>query len=154
MGKSIVIKGADFAVNAIRTVTLSPIHEEITDLFIWTNNISVQINGDEGSTTFYKSSGFVDVSRYAKIVVAQPMYRVGPITNGYPAICFYDQNKTVISGKHYRVSDISGQPSTEMYEYILPEGTKYIRTNYFLESYEEQWPEGHFLPFRCIGYIE
>lgn len=157
MGKSLVIKGSNFASTSIKKVTLSPIpvfvEEEITGSFVWTNGKGVQMTGLEAPSSYYRVCAFVDVSRYYKIRIAQPMYRVGPIKPDYPAIVFYDQNGTVITGIQYHMSDIEGYPSTEMWEYILPEGTKYIRSNYFMESYEEQWPDGHFIPFKCIGYV-
>lgn len=153
MGKTLVVKGADFSGVAIAQVNLTPIPipEDITNLFTWVEDKCVVRNGKVSPTLYYKVCGYVDVSEYTKIRLVQPMYRVGPVTNSFPSICFYDANNVCVQGELYNLSDIDGQPSTEIVEHSVPAGAKYVRTNYWLDSYKEQYPNGHYIDFVCYG---
>lgn len=155
MGKALVIKGADFSENAFATVELSPviptIREDLTSLFTWEDGKVNQGDGVVVVSTFYKVSNMVDISGLLEIKIAQPMYRTGPIVATYPTLSFFDANEEFLSSVFYNISDISGSPSMEIATHQIPQGAKYLRTNLFLDSYMETWPDGHYIDFSCIG---
>lgn len=156
MGKSLVIRGADFSSVSVDNVELSPetthVWEEITGTITFTNNKSViYSNGSEGTSTFAKCTNYIDVSRYSKIKSVQPKYRVGPIADNFMALCFYNSSKQFVSAIYYSLTDVEGVPGTEIVEHDVPDQVQYVRTNYWLDSYMKQYPTGEYLPFQFWG---
>lgn len=87
---------------------------------------------------------------YLDIVVC--LYRVGPQDDNwgpYTSIAFYDGNNTLLEVHHFEASS-NGVPGNYVQRYKIPDGTKYVLSAVFTDTYKQQYPAGTFLPFSAF----
>lgn len=127
MGKTLIIKGADFSENGM------PYRVNITESFLFTDNSMVIAEektsgfGKTKTSSVSASSNFVDVSGYQTLSVNVINYNN---MSGFGGICFYtDSNEdTVISGSGIINYDPSAVNNTMKIQNIaVPINAKYIR---------------------------
>lgn len=127
MGKTLIIKGADFSENGM------PSRVNITESFLFTDNsmvIAYEEDSNFGGTkvsSVSASSNFVDVSGYKTLSVNVINYNNN---SGIGGICFYtDSNEnSVISGSGIINYDPSAVNNTmKMQNIDVPINAKYIR---------------------------
>lgn len=131
MGKTLIIKGADFSENRIEEKV--HVNVNITELFLFTdNNLIVSVGSDPlfgklSASSVSAASNFVDVSKYKTLSVNVVNYNKN---SGKGGICFYtDSNENaVISGSGIVNYDPSADNNTMKVQNIaVPINAKYVR---------------------------
>lgn len=136
MGKTLIIKGADFSRNALKS------YENITSLFQFTDGKGVDSsNGVDNGKLFTSSvssaSNFVNIEGYTTIKAVVVYYNK---QKGNGGISFYTSNseESVIAGAGLVFYDAEAEDNT-MKEQIfsIPENAKYIRLTVLTTLKEE-----------------
>jgi hypothetical protein len=148
MGSILFLKNADFSENAVGNVYQET---DITELFTQQSNIVTYdgVIGTGGTVYYGLKSSILTPSPNAYLDIVVPIYRVGPSGDNwgpYAAIGFYDENNILLEVHHFTVST-NGVPGNRVERYPIPEGTKYVLSCNFTDTYKAGYPSGTFLPF-------
>ena len=135
MGKSLIIKGADFSANSMgRLVSL-------TSLFTWTEGYAVVANtgsasyGNVATSTAFKASNAVSVSSYqnASMQIASCKYKTSNSQQSPYGIVFYNSSDQPISSYQFPLYS-AGSGGTGIGETItltVPATASYVKATYF-----------------------
>lgn len=129
MGKTLIIKGADFSENSIEEKV--NVNVNITELFLFTDN--KLIVADERNKLFGKTSvssvsaasNFVDVSKYKTLSVNVVNYNK---LSGLGGICFYtDSNENAVISGIVNYDPSADNNTMKVQNIAVPINAKYVR---------------------------
>lgn len=143
MGKKIIIRDADFSVNAIDSDYVN-----ITEQFIFVvGHILITDPGafvNDGNTSYKATEQYVDISEYNNLVITGAV-RASASTQC--AVAFYDNSKVVLTA----FTPTASEDGVEIRKYIrgsadFPQAAKYMRITYWSDSVIES---NHYPEFNC-----
>ena len=151
MGSVLKIRNADFSENAVGKVYIKT---DITSLFAEQTNIVTYSGsiGTGGPTYCGVKSSEITPSDNAYIDIVVCLYRVAPQGGNwgaYASIGFFGENDSLLEVHHFEASS-NGVPGNYVQRYKIPEGTKYVLSAVFKDTYKQQYPAGTFLPFSAF----
>lgn len=141
MGKSLIIKGADFSANSMgRLVSL-------TSLFTWTDEYAIVANTDSANygnvmaSTAFKASNSVSVLVYqgATMQIASCKYKTSNGQQSPYGIVFYNSSDEPISSYQFPLYS-AGSGGTGIGETIsltIPANASYVKATYFTATNQE-----------------
>lgn len=143
MGKKIIIRDADFSVNAIDSNYVN-----ITEQFVFVvGHILITNPGafvNDGNTKYKATEQYVDISEYDNLVITGAVRTSASMEC---AVAFYDNSKVVLTA----FVPTASEDGVEVRKYTrgsadFPQTAKYIRITYWSDSVIA---ENHYPEFNC-----
>lgn len=125
-----------------KDVLFSNINTEIIKPDKWKAKYLLFTNNSDYNSATYKYSDYIDCSKYSVVYLSGVANTFSSNTN--VGTCFYDSNKTFISGFKHNKGDVAGM---QMYSIAVPSNAAYFKTTYYLD-------EETYGTFMALGYLK